>query len=75
MQRTFEGLSTVDAGKETTGSGKFKYKVAPTTENYVSGALFGKFNLPESKKYYQKQEDKKKGKTPSKSREGRYSPI
>jgi len=75
IQRTVEGLSTVDAGKETTGSGKFKYKVAPTTENYISGALFGKFNLPESKKYYQKQEDKKKGKAPSKSREGRYNPI
>ncbi len=74
IQRTIEGLSNVNAGKETTSSGKLKYKVAPTTENYVSGALFGKYNLPESKAYYKKQDDKTKKKTTAPSRAGRYTP-
>jgi hypothetical protein len=74
MERTFEGLSTVDAGKETTNSGKFKYKVSPTAENYITGTLFGKYNLPESKKYYKKQDDKKRG-VKTKSGGNPFEPI
>lgn len=75
MQRTFEGLSAVESGKETTRSGKFKYKIAPTTENYISGALFGKYNLPESQTYYKNQADKKKGKKTTAPNSKRYNPI
>jgi hypothetical protein len=74
MQRTADALSVLDAGKEVTRGGKFKYKVTPTTENYIAGTLFGKYNLPETKEYYKKQDDKGKKKTPSKNREGRYTP-
>jgi hypothetical protein len=75
IQRTVEGLSTVGAGKETTSSGKFKYKVGQEPSDYISGALFGKYNIPSSKEYYKKQEDKAKGKKTSTSRPNRYNPI
>jgi hypothetical protein len=61
MMRSSEALSVLDSGKEVTRGGKFKYRVAPTTENYIAGTLFGKYNLPESKDYYKKEEQKKKG--------------
>lgn len=74
MERTFQGLSAVNAGKDTTTSGKFKFKVDQSAPNYIRGALFGKYNLPENVEYYKKQEDKKKKKS-SPSGSSRYNPI
>lgn len=74
MERTFQGLSAVNAGKDTTASGKFKFKVDQSAPNYIRGALFGKYNLPENVEYYKKQEEKKKKKS-SPSGSNRYNPI
>jgi hypothetical protein len=63
MQRTYEGISAVNAGKSTTASGKFQYKIKQSPANYVRGALFGKYNLPENKEYYKKQDEKAKKKS------------
>lgn len=73
MERTYQGLSAVNAGKDTTSSGKFKFKVDQSAPNYIRGALFGKYNLPENVEYYKKQEEKKKKKSSSSS--NRYNPL
>jgi len=73
-KRTFEGLGVVNEGAARSKSGKFKHKIEQTPSNYIRGGLFGKYNLPESKEYYKKKEDKAKGKSKS-SGSNRYSPI
>lgn len=75
IKRTVEGLSTVNAGKSRSESGTFQYKVKQTPANYTSSALFGKFNIPESKAYYQKQDDKLKGKKNTTSNSNRYNSL
>jgi hypothetical protein len=74
LQRAYEGLSAVRAGEDKTTSGKFKFKIEQSPANYVRGALFGKYNLPESKEYYKKQDDKAKKKT-RESGSNRYTPL
>jgi len=73
-KRTFEGLGVVNEGAARTKSGNFKHKVEQTPSNYVRGSLFGKYNLPESKAYYKKKDDKAKGKSNS-SRSNRYNGL
>ena len=75
INRTLEGLGTVGAGKSTTGKGTFQYKVKKTPENYVSGALFGKYNIPESQTYYQKQQDKLSGVKTKATNKNRYNAV
>lgn len=74
IKRTVEGVGTVSGGAGRSPSGKFQYKVEDTPINYAKGALFGKYNLPESKAYYKKRDDKARGKK-SKSSSNRYNPI
>jgi hypothetical protein len=73
IQKTYEGLTAVGAGKETTPAGKFKYKINQNPANYVRGTLFGKYNLPENTAFFNKQADKtSKTKT---NRANRYTPL
>jgi hypothetical protein len=51
ISRGIEGFQAVNAGKSTTKSGDFQYKIAKTPMNYVKGTLFGKYNLPEAKAF------------------------
>jgi hypothetical protein len=71
-KRTFEGIKTVNEGGVKNKSGYYDYKVAQTPLNYVRGALFGKSNLPETKDYYKKKDEKKKTTSPSKSK---FNPL
>lgn len=48
-KKTIEGLQAVDAGE--TKSGNKLVPIAQSTKNYVRGALFGKYNLPEVQAY------------------------
>lgn len=76
LKKSYEGLTTVMEGASRTKSGQLQYKVDQTPGNYIRGTLFGKYNLPASREYYKKKEDKAKAKTKSSgSREGRYDPI
>jgi len=68
LERTFTGLGVVGEGASRTKSGTLQYKVDQTPENYIRGGLFGKYNLPASKEYYKKKEDKQKGKSKSSGR-------
>jgi len=54
INRTAGTLKALNQGKSTTAAGNFQYKIAPTTSNYIRGVLFGKNNLPEAQKYYNK---------------------
>lgn len=73
MMRTYEGVSTVNQGASRNKSGKFEYKVDQTPSNYLRGTLFGKYNLPQSKDYYEKKENNKNKAKPSGA--SRYTPI
>ncbi len=68
IKKTLQGIKAVSEGKDTTASGKTKYKIKNTRGNMLRAALFGKYNLPEAREYYKKQ-DKKSTKTKS----SRYS--
>lgn len=66
IMRGAEGFQAVNAGKSTTKSGTFQYKIDQTPMNYIKGTLFGKYNLPEAKAYTKSKEDKTKSGTPRK---------
>lgn len=70
LKKTFQGIGTVAQGKSTSISDKFQYKVDKTLPNYIQGGLFGKYALPQSQKYYKKQETPKK--TNTKNSKNRY---
>ncbi len=54
INRTVGALKALNEGKSTSASGAFQYKVKQTPLNYARGILFGKNNLPEAQKYYNK---------------------
>ena len=60
IQKSVEGYKTVNQGFAESPSGKFQYEVDSTPLNYIKGTLFGKYNLPESKKFYKDKDDKAK---------------
>lgn len=57
IKKTIEGLQTVSKGKDTTPTGKLRYRTADDLEEYVRAALFGKNALPEAQKYHDKLDD------------------
>ena len=75
IKKSYEGFKAVDEGAVRSKSGKLQYKVDQGPANYIRGTLFGKYNLPESKKYYKERDKKAKENTKNKketSRKGRY---
>ena len=75
MKRTAEGLGVVNEGASRTKGGNFQYKVDKTPSNYIRGSLWGKYNLPASKEYYKKKEDKAKGKSSKSSSRSSTNPF
>lgn len=75
LKKTLQGLSTVDKGKSTNTGGKFEHKVEQSLSNYITGSLFGKYGLPESKAYYKKKEEKASKTKNSTQRANRYTPL
>ena len=67
LKRSYEGYKAVDEGGVRSKSGKLQYRIDKTPMNYVKGTLFGKYNLEQSKAYYEKQEEKAKASAAKKS--------
>jgi len=65
LQRSYQGLKAVGEGAGRTKSGTLQYKIDQTPSNYVRGTLFGKYNLPENKKFYKEKDRKARGKSSS----------
>jgi hypothetical protein len=65
IERGYQGVKAVSEGAVRSPSGTLLYRVNQNPLNYVRGALFGKYNLPETKAYYKKKEDREKGKSDS----------
>lgn len=78
IKRGYEGVKAVNEGKVRTAGGKVKYTVenegVEGSFNYARAALFGVYNLDESKEYYDKKEEKKNTKKAS-STAGKYGPA
>lgn len=55
LEKTIGGLKAVNSGKSTTAGGAWQYKVPQTPMNTLQAGIFGKYALPESQKYYAKQ--------------------
>jgi hypothetical protein len=54
IKKTIGGLKTVGKGISETAKGRVRSPVDQTATNYVRGALFGEYNLPEMQEYYDK---------------------
>lgn len=52
IRKTFSGIKAVMQGKDTTPTGRVRFKVPQTTGNYIRAGLFGKTNLDEAQQYY-----------------------
>lgn len=61
LKKTIQGAETVAAGKATTPTGKVKFRVPQTTENWIKGLLFGPSSLSGAQKYYQQLDQKAAG--------------
>lgn len=51
-KKIVQGIGAVNKGVETDKSGNVMYPIEQTPGNYVRGALFGKYALPESQEYW-----------------------
>lgn len=51
-KKVYEGVKAVSQGKDTTPTGRTRFKIKPTTLNYIRAALFGKSSLPQARDYY-----------------------
>lgn len=60
IKKAIEGLKAVHKGKVTNSKGKTTYRIKKSGSNFLKALLFGKYALPESQKYYNKQAEPKK---------------
>lgn len=58
-RKTIQGLNTVDNGRDTTASGRTRFKVKRTPENYIRAGVFGKSALPAAQQYYERLDNRK----------------
>lgn len=63
LKKSIQGASAVEKGKVTTPSGKIKFRIPQTTENFIRATLFGPNSLPQASKYYDTINTKKTSKS------------
>ncbi len=51
-RKTIQGIGAVAKGGEYDNNGNLQYPIEQNAENYIKGALFGKYSLPESREYW-----------------------
>lgn len=68
-KKTIKGIGSVMKGAEYTPSGNLRYPIEQSAGNYVRGALFGKYSLPENKEFY---DENKKALTADETKEYEY---
>lgn len=52
LKKTYEGLKAANQGYSATDSGNVRYPVESTTQNNIKGGLFGQYNFPEARQYF-----------------------
>lgn len=52
INKTLEGVGAVNEGASLTPTGRVRFEVEKTPENYAKGALFGQYNLPGAREYF-----------------------
>ena len=51
-RKTIQGIGAVAKGGVYDNNGNLQYPIEQNAENYIKGALFGKYSLPESREYW-----------------------
>jgi hypothetical protein len=60
IRKTIQGIEAFNKGKDTTATGRTRYKIEQTPGNAFRAALFGKSSLPAAQEYYDSIGKKKK---------------
>ena len=51
-KKTIQGINAVGMGASTTKTGRVRYPIEQTPGNFIKGALFGQYNFPAAKDYF-----------------------
>lgn len=60
IRKTVQGITAYNKGRDTTPTGKTRFRIPKTKTNLIRAAVFGKSSLPEAQAYYNSIGKKKK---------------